>query len=67
MKAQQILNSLLPGVTAAVLTAQPTLADTVTVENSHPGVYPSIFTTSKSGEDILSNTFKPSTDRKSVV
>ena len=62
MKAQQILNSLLPGVTAAVLTAQPTLADTVTVENSHSGVYPSIFTTSQSGEDILSNTFKPSTD-----
>ncbi|BAY83135.1 outer membrane efflux protein [Calothrix parasitica NIES-267] len=62
MKAQQILNSLLPGVTAAVLTAQPTLADTVTVNNSHPGVYPSIFTTSGSGEDVLSNTFKPSTD-----
>ncbi|MEL6162664.1 MAG: TolC family protein, partial [Cyanobacteria bacterium J06628_3] len=61
MKAQQILNSLLPGVTVAVLTTQPTLADTVTVDNSHSGVYPSIFTTSTSREDALSNTFKPST------
>jgi len=61
VKAQQILNSLLPGVTAAVLTTQPTLAETVTVDNSHLGIYPSIFATSASSEDILSNTFKPST------
>ena len=57
MKAQQILNSFLPGVTAAVLTTQPTLADTVTVDNSHLGLYPSIFTTSISSEDDLNNTF----------
>ncbi|MGB6295026.1 MAG: TolC family protein [Rivularia sp. (in: cyanobacteria)] len=60
MKAQQILNSFLPGVTAAVLTTQPTLADTVTAENSHSGVYPSIFTTSISSEEDNSNTFTPS-------
>jgi len=60
VKAQQILNSLLPGVTVAVLTAQPTWADTVTVDNSHLGVYPSIFTTSTSREEVVSNTFKPS-------
>jgi OMF family outer membrane factor len=60
VKAQQILNSFLPGVTAAVLTTQPTLADTVTAENSHSGVYPSIFTTSISSEEDNSNTFTPS-------
>ena len=63
MKAQQILNSLLPGVTAAVLTTQPTLADTVTVSDSQPDVYPSIFTNTRTSEDALSNTFKPSTDK----
>ncbi|WP_414619895.1 TolC family protein [Calothrix sp. CCY 0018] len=60
MKAQQILNSFLPGVTAAVLTAQPGLADTVTVDDSHLGVYPSIFTTSISSEVDNDNTFTPS-------
>ena len=60
MKAQQILNSFLPGVTAAVLTAQPSLADIVTVDNSHLGVYPSIFTTSISSEVDNDNTFTPS-------
>jgi OMF family outer membrane factor len=59
VKAQQILNSLLPGVTAAVLTTQPTWADTVTVDNSHLGLYPSIFTTSTSSEDVLDDTFIP--------
>ncbi len=57
MKAQRILNSFLPGVTAAVLTTQPAWADTVTVDNSHLGTYPSIFTTSTSSEDVLSDTF----------
>ncbi|MGB3652678.1 MAG: TolC family protein [Rivularia sp. (in: cyanobacteria)] len=57
MKAQRILNSFLPGVTAAVLTTQPAWADNVTVDNSHLGTYPSIFTTSTSSEDVLSNTF----------
>ena len=60
MKAQQILNSFLPGVTAAVLTTQPTWAETVTVDNSHSGVYPSVFATSTSNEDALSNTFESS-------
>ncbi len=62
MKAQQILNSFLPGVTAAVLTAQPGLADTVTVDDSHLGLYPSIFTTSISSEEDLTNTFSPLKD-----
>ena len=62
MKAQQILNSFLPGVTAAVLTVQPTLADTVTVDDSHMGVYPSIFTTSISSEEDNGNTFSPLKD-----
>ncbi|MGB7378539.1 MAG: TolC family protein [Rivularia sp. (in: cyanobacteria)] len=62
MKAQQILNSFLPGVTVAVLTAQPGLADTVTVDNSHLGLYPSIFTTSISSEEDLTNTFSPLKD-----
>jgi OMF family outer membrane factor len=62
VKAQQILNSFLPGVTAAVLTTQPTLADTVTVDNSHVGLYPSVFTTSISSEDDLNNTFSPLKD-----
>lgn len=60
MKAQQIFNSFLPGVTLAVLTIQPTLADTVTVDNSHTGIYPSIFATSTSSEEGNDNTFKPS-------
>lgn len=62
MKAQQILNSFLPGVTVAVLTAQPGLADTVTVDDSHLGLYPSIFTTSISSEEDLTNTFSPLKD-----
>ncbi len=62
MKAQRILNSFLPGVTAAVLTTQPAWADTVTVDNSHLGTYPSIFTTSTSSEDVLSDTFIPRKD-----
>ncbi|MEM6753399.1 MAG: TolC family protein, partial [Cyanobacteria bacterium P01_C01_bin.38] len=49
-------------MTAAVLTTQPTLADTVTVDNSHSGVYPSIFTTSISSEDDVTNTFSPLKD-----
>lgn len=57
MKAQLILNSFLPGVTAAVLTTQPTWAATVTVDNSHLGIYKSIFATSKSQEDVSPNTF----------
>lgn len=56
MKAKQILNSFLPGVTVAVLTTQPAWAEPVTVENSHSGVYPSVFTTSISSEDVLRNT-----------
>ncbi|MGB3640175.1 MAG: TolC family protein, partial [Rivularia sp. (in: cyanobacteria)] len=62
MKAQQILNSFLPGVTVAVLTVQPTLANTVTVDDSHTGVYPSIFTTSISSEEDNGNTFSPLKD-----
>jgi len=57
VKAQLILNSFLPGVTAAVLTTQPTWAATVTVDNSHLGIYKSIFATSKSQEDVSPNTF----------
>lgn len=57
MKAQQILHSFLPGVTAAVLTTQPTWADTVTVDNSHSGIYKSVFATSISVKDALKNTF----------
>ncbi|MEB3218141.1 MAG: TolC family protein [Nostocales cyanobacterium 94392] len=57
MKAQLILNSFLPGVTVAVLTTQPTWAATVTVDNSHLGIYKSIFATSKSQEDVSPNTF----------
>ncbi|MBF2017074.1 MAG: TolC family protein [Rivularia sp. T60_A2020_040] len=55
MKAQLILNSFLPGVTVAVLTTQPTWAATVTVDNSHLGIYKSIFATSKSN-DVSPNT-----------
>ncbi len=62
MKAQQILNSFLPGVTVAVLTVQPGLADTVTVDESHLGLYPSIFTTSISSEEDDGNTFSPLKD-----
>lgn len=61
MKAQQIFNSFLPGVTAAVLTTQPAWADTVTVDNSHLGSYPSIFATSTSSNEVLRNTFRPLT------
>ncbi|MBV6622249.1 MAG: TolC family protein [Rivularia sp. (in: Bacteria)] len=62
MKAQQILNSFLPGVTAAVLTTQPTWAETVTVDNSQVGRYPSIFATSVSSDEVESNTFTFSKD-----
>lgn len=55
MKAQQILNSFLPSVTVAVLTTQPTWAATMTVDNSHLGIYKSIFATSKSN-DVSPNT-----------
>ncbi|MEO1374217.1 MAG: TolC family protein [Cyanobacteria bacterium J06635_10] len=57
MKAQQILNSLLPGVTVAVLTTQPTWAGTLIVDNSHSSLYNSVFATSMSIEDALNDTF----------
>ncbi|MEO1559858.1 MAG: TolC family protein, partial [Cyanobacteria bacterium J06632_19] len=62
MKAQQILNSFLPGVTLAVLTTQPTWAESVTVDNSQVGRYPSIFATSISSDEVESSTFSLSKD-----
>ncbi|MBE9215940.1 TolC family protein [Plectonema cf. radiosum LEGE 06105] len=56
MKAQQILNSFLPGVTVAVLTTQPTWAGTMTVDNSHLGIYKSIFATSSRSSDVSPST-----------
>jgi len=56
VKAQQILHSFLPGVTAAVLTTQPTWAVTVTVDNSHSGIYKSVFATSISVKNALKKT-----------
>ncbi|MEA5597983.1 TolC family protein [Rivularia sp. UHCC 0363] len=59
MKAQQILNSFLPGVTVAVLTTQPTWAATVTFDTSQAGVYTNIFATSTSSEKVSPDTFVP--------
>ena len=56
MKAQQILNSLLPGVTAAVLTTQPTWAGTLIVDNSYSSLYNSVFATSISMKNARKDT-----------
>ena len=57
MKAQQILNTFLPGVTVAVLTTQPAWAESVTVNKSHSGIHKTVFATSRISNNVIVDTF----------